>query len=248
MSELPGKRLKIGKPAFYHTSVDYFGPKAVVVGRNMAVKRYGALFTCMSTKAVYVEVAESLSSSDFLNALRRFISIRGCPETMYSDNGTNFKGAEAELREHVGNLNSQSLVEEFSVKKSMKWTFQPPSAPHWGGVHKSLVKSVKKAISKTLSNQAIRHHNLKEDELRTLMAEITGFLNSRPLTYVSSDARDLTILTPNHFLLQRASATVPPGNYETACPRNHYKFVQHVASGNDGQQNICRPKSDIKSG
>ena len=135
MSELPSERMAIAMPPFYHTSIDYFGPFLVVQGRNKVLKRYGSIFTCMTTHCVHIEVAESLSTPDFLNALRRFINLRSSPSTIYSDNGTNFVGAEKELLNEINTLEQDNNLAEFAMSRSIKWKFQPPPAPHWGGVH-----------------------------------------------------------------------------------------------------------------
>jgi len=230
MSALPIERLKVPMPPFYHTSADFFGPFLIVRGRNTVVKRYGCIFTCMTTRAVHVEAVDSLSTADFMNAFRRFISIRGVPETIYTDNGTNFVGAERKLVTSLKQLEADPVLREYGVKKKIKWIFQPPSAPHWGGVHESLVKSVKRTLYRTLTDISSRNRYLKEDEFRTLMADITGFLNSRPLTYESSDVDDFRALTPNHFLLQRASASAPPGEFSIPNQRDHFKFIQHVSN------------------
>ena len=130
---MPAARMAVAKPAFYHTSIDYFGPLIVVFGRNKTVKRYGALFTCLTKREVHIEVAESLSTPDFINALRRFISMRGCPHSVFSDNGTNFRGAEPNLSQSTQDLGTDPLMTEFPTQIGCKWTFLPPSAPHWGG-------------------------------------------------------------------------------------------------------------------
>ena len=105
LSELPIERMTPMEPAFYHASVDYFGPITVRLTRNTTAKRYGALFTCMTTRYVHLEVAESLSTPDFLQALHKMMARRGQPRSIYSDNGTNFVGAECELKSMVKKLN-----------------------------------------------------------------------------------------------------------------------------------------------
>ena len=92
-----------------------------------------------------------------------------------------------------------------------------------------MVKSSKKALYRTRSETSRTSRYLKENELRTLMTEVTGFLNSRPLTYESSDVNELRALTPNHFILQRSSVSVPQGDFSNPYPRDHYNFVQHIA-------------------
>lgn len=94
MAPLPEVRVTRGMRAFTHTGKDYFGPIEVKVLRR-TVKRYGVLFTCLKTRAVHLEVAHSLSTDSMIMALERFVSRRGEPMEMWSDNGTNFKGADA---------------------------------------------------------------------------------------------------------------------------------------------------------
>lgn len=225
MAALPEERLASGRPPFFYTSVDFFGPMEVLVSRNKIEKRWGSIFTCMTIRAVHIEVAPSLSTPDFLNVLRNFISLRGKPHLIYSDNGTNFVGAAnllAELERRSGPgyafLNSNKIT----------WKFQPPGAPHWGGVHEALVKSAKTAMMNVLDEEQTVRRHLRESELRTVLCEVTGFLNSRPLTYESSDPGDCRALTPNHFLLLRSNATVPPGDYPRLDPRDHFRYVQSV--------------------
>lgn len=96
MGQLPRCRLEYGVHPFTYTGVDYFGPMEVAVGRRRE-KRYGVLFTCMTCRAVHLDVAASLSTDSFLMAWRRFVSRRGVPKEMFSDNRTNFRGADAEM-------------------------------------------------------------------------------------------------------------------------------------------------------
>ena len=93
MADLPAARLQIFDPLFTHSGVDYFGPFHGKQGRS-TVKRYGCVFTCMTTRAVHIEMAADMSSDCFLNTLRRFISRRKGVKHLYSDNGSNFTGAE----------------------------------------------------------------------------------------------------------------------------------------------------------
>ena len=100
MADVHRARLGAGHPPFTFTVVDYFGPIDVIHGRESA-KRWGVLFTCLVTRAVYVDLAISLSLDDFLMVLRRFVSIYRKPSHMFSDNGTNFVGSERLLREEL---------------------------------------------------------------------------------------------------------------------------------------------------
>jgi len=98
MAPLRSARLAPNNPPFAHVGVDYFGPLFVKQGRSQ-VKRYGFLFTCLTMRAMYTEVAHTLEADSFICAYQRFVSRRGKPKEILSDNGTNFTGAERELRE-----------------------------------------------------------------------------------------------------------------------------------------------------
>ena len=97
MSDLPAERLTPNKPPFYCTGVDFFGPFTVGQARSY-VRGYGCIFTCFASRAVHLKVAHALTVDSFINAFRRFSFCRGKVHTLYSDNGTNFVGAEKELR------------------------------------------------------------------------------------------------------------------------------------------------------
>ena len=111
MADLPQLRLAPFTPPFHHTACDYFGPFIVKIGRNKTTKHYGVVFTCLNTRAVHLELAVDCSTMEFLQVLRRFFSIRGQPAVMISDNGTQFVGAERELREMVTGWDKKQLQE-----------------------------------------------------------------------------------------------------------------------------------------
>ena len=88
------------------TRVDYFGPFYVTF-RRTTEKRWGFLFTCLTTRAVHVEVVPSMDTSFCVIGVERFVSRRGTPAMIWSDNGTNFIGAEKELRECIEKSKTQ---------------------------------------------------------------------------------------------------------------------------------------------
>lgn len=119
MAELPESRVTPEKPPFSFVGVDYFGPFEVKRGRSL-VKRYGVIFTCLAIRAVHIEVASSLDTDSFINALRRFIARRGQVQELRSDNGTNFVGAERELRRAMEQWNQEKISDAVSLK-GVKW-------------------------------------------------------------------------------------------------------------------------------
>ncbi|XP_033096691.1 uncharacterized protein LOC117100962 [Anneissia japonica] len=122
MASLPEERVTADKPPFTFTGLD-FGPIEVKQGRSK-VKRYGCIFTCLVTRAVHLEVADSADTDSFINAYRRFVARRGDPKRIFSDNGTNFVAGERELREALAKMN-QSLMEETLHTRGCEWIFNP---------------------------------------------------------------------------------------------------------------------------
>jgi hypothetical protein len=102
---------------------------AISIGRQQE-KRWGAIFTCLNSRAVHIELAHSLSTDSVTMAIRRF---RGRLKKIHCDNRTNFKGAETELRRALDELDGVYLNEVFA-DTGMIWKFNPPAAPHFGGV------------------------------------------------------------------------------------------------------------------
>ena len=158
MASLPTERLTPEKPPFASVGVDYFGPLHVSQARS-TVKRYGCLFTCMSSRAVHIEVAYSLDTESFLCAFSRFISRRGPVEKVFSDNGTNFTGADNELKKMVSEWN-QDKIHGALLRRNIEWHFIPPSASHMGGVWERLVKSVKSVLKALLKESLVKDEML----------------------------------------------------------------------------------------
>ncbi|XP_065197606.1 uncharacterized protein LOC135829128 [Sycon ciliatum] len=143
MAPLPKSLLSEPLEAFARTSVDYAGPFETKQGRGQRrAKQYLCLFTCMTSRAVHLEMATSLSTDCFLNAFERFCSRRGVPTHVRSDNGTNFVGAQRELQELINQFDEEKIAQK-AANNSIHWSFNPPLAPHFGGVHEAMVKSAK---------------------------------------------------------------------------------------------------------
>ncbi|XP_067036324.1 uncharacterized protein [Acropora muricata] len=205
MADLPADRITPDKPPFTSVGVDCFGPLQVRRGRSL-VKRHGVIFTCMTIRAVHLEVAYSLDTDSFLMALQRFIARRGQVNIIRSDNATNFTSGERELRESINAWN-QSKIHDTLLQKNIKWIFNPPSdSHHFGGVWERCIRTARKRLQALLQMQTI-----DDESLSTLLCEVESIMNGRPLTTVSTDQRDLEALTPNHLLLLQAETQLPPG-------------------------------------
>ena len=194
MAPLPELRTQKSLRAFSQTSIDFVGPFYTKQGRGKPPhKRYLCLFTCLGTRAVYLEVAYDLDTDSFLNAFFRMVSQRGLPKDVLSDNGTNFVGANNELEELAGL--DKGTIQEKTACYGVKWHFNPPLSPHFSGVHEVMIKAAKKAISAILSSA-----DVTDEELLSAVVGAEGLINSRPLTYQSVNPQDPVPLTPNHFL------------------------------------------------
>ena len=228
MAPLPLNRLESSLRAFVRTAVDIGGPFITVQGRGkQRKKRYLCLFTCLATRAVHLEVAYGLDTDSFLRAFNRMCNRRGVPEEMLSDNGTNFVGADQELRQLRNQVLQDGKLKESLINQGVKWIFNPPAAPHFGGVFETMIKAAKRAILAILGNA-----DVNDEELTTAFTGAEALINSRPLTYQSASPEDDTPLTPNHFLHGQAGGKFAPGtDVETSyCPRKKWRRIQDLNS------------------
>ncbi|XP_055632837.1 uncharacterized protein LOC129773265 [Toxorhynchites rutilus septentrionalis] len=202
MAPLPPARTVTHIRPFSYVGVDYFGPVLIRQGRS-EVKRWVALFTCLTIRAVHLEVVASMSTESCKMAFRRFIARRGAPAAIYSDRGTNFVGASRELEQELQKID-QGLAATFTNAET-QWYFNPPSSPHMGGSWERMVRSVKCALA---SLSTIRKPN--EETFNTLLIEAESMVNSRPLTYMPIESEGHEALTPNCFLMLITSGVNQP--------------------------------------
>ena len=196
MSDLPVERLGYKQPPFNH----YFEPLYFPVRRNTE-KRWGFIFTCL-TRAVLLEIVPFLEACSCFMKIERFIVRRGTPSTIWSDNGTNFVGAEKELLACIKSWSG--MAPTLFAHIGVTWKFNPPGAPHHGGSWEPLVRSVKRVPYDILGSRRVT-----EEVLGTTLCLVEQALNSRPITPVSTDSRELEALTPNHLLLGQHTTSFP---------------------------------------
>ena len=228
MAHLPASRVTPCEPPFANTGMDYFGPFEIKQGRTVR-KRYGVIFTCLNSRAVHLEIAESMDTSSCINALRRFVCRRGLVKEILSDNGSNLCGADRELQQAVKELD-QDVFHTWAVNRGIRWKYNPPGASHHGGAWERLIRSVRQILQSILREQHLKVAR-SEEQLQTLMCEVESTLNSRPLTKVSEDPKDLDVITPNHLLQPRSQEQGPPGMFteEDKYARRRWRQVQFLA-------------------
>jgi hypothetical protein len=225
MGEIPEARLACFKRPFSQCGIDMFGPLYVTVGRRRE-KRYGVIMTCMTTRAIHLELSANISADSTIMAIRRMAARRGWPETMHSDNGTNFHGAEKELCQAMKKLETNVEFQNELANRNVKWAYISSASPHKGGAWERMIRSVKNSLHILLKDRAPR-----EETLQTVFTEIEYAINSRPLTHVTVDAEDDMPLTPNHILMgANFNLPVHTTNQEnTPCLRSQWKFAQTLA-------------------
>ncbi|XP_050313689.1 uncharacterized protein LOC126748481 [Anthonomus grandis grandis] len=228
MSELPESRVTVSRP-FNKVGVDYGGPfliKSSNLRKAPLSKSYIAIFVCMATKSVHIELVTDVSTEGFISSLKRFIARRGNPAQIFSDNATNFLGASNQIKEifdFFKNSDNSSKLETFTATQGIEFKFIPPRSPHWGGIWESAIKSVKYHIKRLIGESRMTY-----EQFSTILCEIEAILNSRPLSALSNDPNDLTPLTPGHFLIGTSLTSIPEKDI-TAIPENRLKYWQRCS-------------------
>lgn len=214
MADLPAPRVNLVRP-FLHTGVDFTGHMLVKSNRlrnAKFIKGYICVFVCLSSKCIHLELVSDMTSNSFILALKRFISRRGLCHTIYSDNATNFKGTHHELNQLYKMFRDEkqySEIIDYTSLNSITWKFTVPLASHMGGIYEGAIKAAKNLLKRQLVNVKLPY-----EELMTIIVQIEGILNSRPLCALSDVPNDLTCLTPAHFLIGSAILDIPEPNFE----------------------------------
>lgn len=230
MASLPADRLSTDPP-FTNVGLDVFGPWSVSARRTRGglshSKRWAVIFTCMSVRAVHIEVIESLDTSSFINALRRFLAVRGPVKSIRSDRGTNFVGACQALK--IPSNIDHNGVKSYLSAQGCSWTFNPPHASHFGGTWERMIGLARRILDSMFLQLK---GQLTHEVLVTFMAEVAGIINARPLVPVTTDPDNSFILTPAALLTQKVNCVpAPPGEFGPSDLYKHqWRQVQHLSN------------------
>ncbi|XP_029169587.1 uncharacterized protein LOC114939444 [Nylanderia fulva] len=163
-----------------------------------------------ASRAVHLDAASDYTADAFLAALRRFVARRGVCHSLYSDCGTNFVGADKQLRQLFSAASADGhRIATFAAQERIRWRFNPPAAPNFGGLWEAAVKAMKHHLRRVIGDVTLTY-----EEMTTLLAQIEACLNSRPLQPLSDDPEDVAALTPGHFLVGSALSAIPEPSLE----------------------------------
>ena len=219
MPPFPSERVTV-VPPFSFIGIDYLGP-LFVKGEHVK-KVWICLFTCMTIRAVHLEMAEDLTADQFLMCIRRFISRRGKPKRIISDNAPQMKVVDNAFQKlWEQNVVFNEDVNSYFSRENIAWKFIPEYAPWMGGFYERMVKSVKIALKKTIGRKCLSYV-----QLETLLTEVEAVLNSRPLCYVGDESDKGHMITPNHFLSMNQSSGIIDIDYDIDDP----EFVRKLSS------------------
>ena len=227
MADLPKDMLQEAAPLTY-CAVDRFGPFKIKVKRSQ-VKRYGAMFTCLATRAVHKEVSHSMTTDSFIQALRRLIARRGNVRQIGSDNGPNLVRAKQELL-HAFNEMEHTKIHGFLQNNNADWIKRkrnPPAASHISGIWDRKIRSARGILASLLQTHG---HSFDEESLQTLMAVI----NSRPLTVETiNEGQGFKPFSPNNLLTTKSKVVMPPPGVfqrpDLYC-RQRWRRVQYITN------------------
>ena len=226
MGSLPECRVK-PVPPFHVTFLDLFDPFTIggVVNKRSRSKCFGVIFTCGVSRAVHCDLVQDYSTDSFLQALRRFATLRGYPSEIYSNSVSQLTKANKEIgHQKVNKEIGHQKVIQFGVLKGLTWHFSTPSAPWKNGCAEALIKSIKKSITVVIGDQV-----LSFPELQTVVFEAANIVNERSIAVNARDLDNGSYLCPNDLILGRASSSVPSGPFKGCTnPRKRFEFVQSL--------------------
>ena len=232
MADLPADRTEVAPP-FTNVGFDVFGPWMIrsrkTRGGAANSKRWGLVFICLSSRAIHIELLESMDASCFICALRRFLALRGPVSILRCDRGTNFIGGESELEDALREMD-QRQVKGYVNNHGCEWIFNPPHASHFGGAWERQIGTIRRVLGAMFAK--LGSHQLTHELLVTLMAEVTAIVNARPISAIPTDADEPQPLSPSMLLTMKTRPLgPPPGNFvpPDVYARHRWRRVQYLA-------------------
>jgi hypothetical protein len=190
--------------------VDLFSPFEYrdMVKKRTTGKGWGVIFVCTATSAIHLELGESYSTDSFLQSLRRFVCLHGCPHTIISDWGEQLVAAAKQVEEW-----DPPAIQNWIAGKRIKWKFAPTGGQHMNGQAERMIQEVKKVLKSTLEGKLCSFN-----EIATILYEAAIIVNSRPIGIAGrqSDLEAGTPITPLHLMLGRATIDVPEVEFSDA--------------------------------
>lgn len=233
MADLPADRVEEGPP-FTNVGFDVFGPWMVSTRRTRGgvanSKRWGLVFTCLSSRAIHLEVLETMDASSFICALRRFFALRGPANLLRCDNSTNFIGGKNELEESMRAMDERKIA-QFVAEHGCQWKFNPPHASHFDCSWERQIGTIRRVLNAMFAD--LGRAQLTHKILVTLMAEVAAIVNARPIATIPSDTSDdPQPLSPSMILTMKSRPLgPPPGEFLPAdlYVRRRWRRVQYLA-------------------
>ena len=200
------------KVSFSYVGIDYFGFMLVKEG-DVTSKVWGCLFTCLKVRAVHLELVESMSSESFLLALERFVSRRGKPKMIISDNASQVILGQEVMDRIWFSMLKDEIVQSYVAQERIEWKWITEYSPWKGGFYERMVGIAKRACKKALGKCAV-----SKEQMRTLLIKVEAVMNTRPLVYVGDDINSGEALTPAHFLGTNCKLGLPDAENEGYSP------------------------------
>ena len=222
--DLPCERTDLVAP-YSAVGIDVFGPFHLRHSSRGTQKRYVLMATCMATRAVALYPLKNMTTSAVVNALMRMNASFPGVKKIFSDNGSNFHGADREIRDALLAWNKDELNQELD-KIGITWEFGPAYCGSAGGAWERLIGMTKRLIKSVIGTKTI-----DSDDFDTLLAGAAAIMNRRPLMQVSSDVQEPLVLSPAHFLYpyvftNSATSIIPPNSGDPETLKSGWKATQ----------------------
>ena len=231
MADLPADITEVAPP-FTNVGFDVLGPWMIrsrkIRGGAANSKRWGLVFTCLSSRAIHIELLESMDASSFICTLRRFFALRSPVSILWCDRGTNFIGGKSELGDALSEMD-QRQVKGYVNNHGCQWIFNPPHASHFGGAWERQIGTICCVLEAMFAE--LGSHQLTHELLVTLMAEVTAIVYARPISAIPTDADEPQSLSPSRLLTMKTRPLgPPPGNFvpPDGYARRRWRSVQYL--------------------